>query len=85
MSAAELKEALDGPRGSLDGYLEARNESDIRKDIRDLCAIGPRADFAKAALQGICANPSTTDHAPADAIAEWAVEQADALLAELAK
>ena len=42
-----------------------------------------RKDFAKAAMQGFCASIGFAQ--PVDVIAEAAVEQADALLAELEK
>lgn len=85
MSAKELKEALDGPARSLDAYLEARRESEIREDIRALCAIGPRAEFAAMAMQGLSANSIPGNHHSPGCIAKDACEIADALLAELAK
>ena len=43
--------------------------------------------FAAMAMQGLSSNPAmcTMSDGPASAIAQWAVQHADALLAELAK
>jgi hypothetical protein len=43
-----------------------------------------REQFAVMAMQGHCANADLTD-TPAEVIAKWSVEQADALIAELGK
>lgn len=43
-----------------------------------------RQEFVLAAMQGLCANPKMTEQTATD-IARWAVEQADAALAEEAK
>jgi hypothetical protein len=43
-----------------------------------------REQFAAMAMQGHCANAELTD-TPAEVIAKWSVEQADALIAELGK
>lgn len=86
MSAQALKEALDGPAGSIDGYLESRNEGEIRNDIRALCAVGPRAQFAAMALQGMLASETEEfTYGHIEKLAKAAVERADALLAALAQ
>jgi hypothetical protein len=56
MSMSALKEALDGPMGAVDAYLEVHDEKDVRADIRDLLLSSHatrtlRDDFAAAALQ----------------------------------
>jgi hypothetical protein len=43
-----------------------------------------RATIAAMAMQGMCANPAYTT-TPVEHVAEWAVQQADALLVELQK
>lgn len=87
MSTTELLEALNGPKGSLDCYLEARSDVEIRADI--LALIGAsntkREEFAKAAMQGLQAQYTNQDGYDPDNLARHAVIQADALILELAK
>ncbi len=62
MSAAHLRRALDGPRGSLDAYLEVCNEAELRAEILELVASSTtrRDEFAKAALQGFLSGDCNT-------------------------
>jgi hypothetical protein len=86
MSREDLRQALDGPKGSLDMYLECRNEADVRADILALLGDKKREHFAALAMQGYCANSGETHQSLAThQIAELAVTQADALIAELSK
>ena len=67
-----------------DGYTELRkvyeslqNEyAELRQEMKD----GLRDQFAAAAMQGLLAYPIPSNPSP-DVIAEWAYEQADAMLA----
>jgi hypothetical protein len=80
----ELRLALDGPKGSLDAYLEVADEAQVRRDIRDLIgdAARERRLFAAMAMQGLLADTSTDGQKWAS-LAIQAVSAADALLAAL--
>ena len=54
------------------------NGSDINWEER-------RYEIAKCAMQGFVANSSVSEYVTPQSIAEWAVEYADALIAELKK
>lgn len=63
MSVKDLKEALHGPRGALDGYLECMSEDEVRADILTLTGTSQRAQFAA--------------HAPAEIVRILANAEAD--------
>lgn len=86
--ASPLQEALAGPRGALDAYLEVHNEEEVRRDILALTGMrwAERRMFAAMALQGMLANPGHAEHIHSHAErAALAALAADALLKELAK
>lgn len=92
MSTRELLEALNGPKGSLDSYLEIRNDAEIKADILALVAStsnSKREHFAGLAMQaiiGTAATPCLTSFDGCEPnIAQTAVGMADALIAELEK
>lgn len=90
MSAIDLQQALDGPRGALDGYLEARSDADIKADIRALVEHAKRPSddrrehFAGLAMQGIASRAHLETNSMV-AVAALSVQLADALIAELAR
>jgi hypothetical protein len=86
----DLRLALDGPKGSLDAYLEIADEAQVRRDIRDLIGDTTRERrlFAAMAMQGLIPTLPTiksNNGAPVTeaVIAEQAVVFADALLSAL--
>lgn len=81
-----LQEALSGPKGALDFYLEDRNEDEVRSDILALTGMrwAERRMFAAMAMQGLFSSEAYLDMTP-DLHAREAVLIADALLKELAK
>lgn len=85
--AKELREALDGPKGALDYYLEIYGESEIKADI--LALIGDttkkREHFAGLAMQGWLANKERPQHFHQKDDMAYCVAIADALIAELSK
>lgn len=89
MSTKQLLEALDGPSGSLDGYLEVMADADIKADIRALIGqSSQREHFAAMAMQGLVSNHAFVDNIDrqsASFAADKARMLADALIAELAK
>jgi hypothetical protein len=94
VSVKDLREALTGPRGSIDGYLECVGEDEFRADVLAFAdANDPlqRSKFAAMALQGILANCGTPfdDHSSSylnrKRLAFASVAVADALIAELSK
>lgn len=85
-----LKVITDGGEFNPDGMYFY----DYDEDTEYLCWEERRADFAKSAMQGILANSHESDYRygykgsvkfPPKGVAEWAVEYADALIAELKK
>lgn len=89
MGAKDLREALNGPKGAMDGYLELADEAEIKADIRELINAAQstqnqrREHFAAMAMQGLCANSiAGSQHIPANLAAE-ALEYADALIEAL--
>lgn len=82
--ANPLQEALAGPKGALDRYLEDRDEKEVRADILALTGMqwAERRMFAAMAMQGLRADGEPFD---SDELAKIAVADADALLKELAK
>ena len=86
--ASPLQEALAGPKGALDAYLEAHNEEEVRRDILALTGMrwAERRMFAAMLMQGMIASESESEglYRPETA-ATRAVKFADALLKELAK
>ena len=84
--AAAMLEAANGGRGALDGWLETVNEGEVREAVLGMADLraNDRRQFAAMAMQGCLANHglnAMADHA----VAEFAVRQADSLLAELEK
>jgi hypothetical protein len=81
--ANELREALDGPKGALDGYLELYGEAEIKAHIKALIGdtSAKRENFAAMAMQGLLAHGNDKPYQ----IVEAAVLIADALIAELSK
>ena len=57
------------------------------KDLRGLVnpGLSVRAEFAKAAMQGMLANPNIDGVIPHETIARWSVDAAECLIAELNK
>jgi hypothetical protein len=92
MSVKDLMEALNGPNGTMDAYLEVMDEREIRADIRALMKPdnSQREHFAAMAMQGLLANAGvlsdpTKGKEYAAAVATMSALFADALLSELAK
>lgn len=94
MSAQHLRDALSGPHGALDMYLECNDEKQVRADILALNGTDERRKFAAMAMQGILADPNSHVRVPSTTlvepgfdwmryVAECAVGHADALLATL--
>lgn len=86
--ASPLQEALAGPKGALDAYLEVHNEEEVRRDILALTGMrwAERRMFAAMAMQGMLSSESESDGAYRSEIAaKRAVKFADALLEELAR
>lgn len=82
-----LREALDGPKGALDAFLEVHNEAEVKSAIQNM-AWGERRQFAAMAMQGLCS--SVSEYGPGrfigvDELAADSVACADALLAALAR
>jgi hypothetical protein len=85
--ASPLQEALAGPKGALDAYLEVHNEEEVRRDILALTGMrwAERRMFAAMAAQGLATIYPQGGDFMEEHIAEGAVKIADALLQELAK
>ncbi len=60
MSTKDLQEALNGPKGSIDAYLEIVDEAEFRADVLGLSANNDseRRQFAAMAMQGLLADNS---------------------------
>ncbi len=80
-----LLTAANEPPGALDGYLELRNEAEIRRDVLAIVSTSKREHFAAMAMHGLLASNAKEAHADYEWLANRAVVAADALLAELAK
>lgn len=87
MSLKDLREALDGPNGTMDCYLEVRTDEEIKADIRALVgeSANKRGEYAAMAMQGLCAHFGTCGETDIAETTRRAVMVADALIAELEK
>lgn len=86
MSVQELRDAMAGPKGSMDAYLEVRNDAEIKADILSIscCGLTKREQFAAMAMQGLMAATGNTMWS-CESTAQCSVGMADALISELAK
>jgi hypothetical protein len=93
VSTKDLLEALNGPKGAIDAYLEVSGEREIRDDIRALMAPSETPTKRELFAVRLFAAMITTSGGPAllgigpgeDQMARAAVKLADVLLDELAK
>jgi hypothetical protein len=87
LMAYHLREALAGPKGSLDEYLELNSEDEVRRDIISLTGMPytERRIYAAMAMQGILAGLPGGVGSAYNSYAKGAVDAADALIAELGR
>lgn len=87
--STELLEALNGPNGAVDAWLETHSEREVRTAIRALMAPEEtlRDKFAAKAMQSLCAMAATGAHTIEDNkhMAIQAYAMADAMLSQRAK